>query len=77
MLLSKNLFDANLLQQGMALAPSARGTFMPYNPLFTFASPWPVPVIIAASALLATLLATIRPPGGPAASRPAQALRYE
>ena len=58
-MLSKNLFDANFLEQNMALAPSALGTFMPYTPLLTFAIPWPVLAIIDASALLATLLATM------------------
>jgi putative ABC transport system permease protein len=77
LILSKNLFDANFLQQGMALAPSALGTFMPYNPLLTFTIPWPVLAIIDASALLATLLATILPAWQASRIPPAQALRYE
>jgi putative ABC transport system permease protein len=77
LILSKNLFDANFLQQGMALAPSALGTFMPYNPLLTFAIPWPVLAIIDAGALLATLLATVLPAWQASRIPPAQALRYE
>ena len=69
--------SANFLQQGMALAPSTLGTFMPYNPLLTFAIPWPVLAIIDASALLATLLATILPAWQASRIPPAQALRYE
>jgi ABC-type lipoprotein release transport system permease subunit len=77
LLLSKNLFDANFLQQSVSLAQSTLGTFVPYNPLLTFAIPWPVLAIIDAGALLATLLATVLPAWQASRIPPAQALRYE
>src|SRR5205823_2286690 len=42
LILSKNLFDANFLQQSLTAAQSTLGTFVPYSPLLTFAIPWPV-----------------------------------
>ena len=77
LILSKNLFDANFLEQGMTAAQSTLGTFVPYSPLLTFAIPWPVLTTIDASALLATLLATILPAWQASRIPPAQALRYE
>ena len=65
------------MQQSVSLAQSTLGTFVPYNPLLTFAIPWPVLAIVDASALLATLLATILPAWQASCIPPAQALRYE
>jgi putative ABC transport system permease protein len=63
LVLSKNLFDANFFEQ--------------YRTGLTFAIPWPSLVVIAASALLATFLATLLPAWQASRISPAEALRCE